>query len=58
MKVVHIDELSTTEQRIAPGTARRAATRRHSAVAARRSKCSDRPEILTACTSQQKDQVS
>ena len=43
---------------MAPVTARRAATRRHSAVAARRSKCSDRPEILTACTSQQEDQVS
>jgi hypothetical protein len=58
MKVVRIDELSKTEQRNAPGTAIRAAKRRHRREATPPEKFSDRSEILTECTSQQIQQKS
>ena len=58
MKVVHIDELSTTEQRIAPGTGGRAATRRHRRWSVAGQKYSDGPEILTASRSQYSQKVS
>ena len=50
-KVVPKDELSTTEQRVAPVAAGRASTRRHRQWSAAGQKSSDGYEILTPTTS-------
>jgi hypothetical protein len=58
MKVVHLDELSMSEQRIAPAVAGRAATRRRRSKVAPPSTFSDGYEILTVNRPQQAQQVS
>jgi hypothetical protein len=61
MKVVPNDELSMTEQRIAPGGSGRATTRRHSnhhKTLGRGSNISDGHENLTQTRSQQAQQKS
>jgi hypothetical protein len=58
MKLVHIDELSMTEQRYAPVVAGRAANRRRRRRVAPPSTFSDGYEILTVVRSQQAQQLS
>ena len=57
MKVVHLDELSMSEQRNAPSVAERAANRRRRRRVAPLSTFSDGYEILTVFRSQQAQQV-